>query len=133
MQIEKKYKYFLHVEYINNTKKYSSTCRSGRTGVSSLVLDLVLLSAGFAESLPPTREFATSSPSDRALPLFIAFLRRGHEVGGDAVSEVKTIRTTAIGPEFEYRLPTATTFAILLAGVRCHSETRDFVKPEIRL
>lgn len=36
-------------------------------------------------------------------PLFIASLRHGHEVGGDAVSEVNTIRAAAIGPVWEAR------------------------------
>lgn len=38
-------------------------------------------------------------PPHTVLPLFIASLRHGHEVGGDAVSEVKTIRAAAIGPK----------------------------------
>lgn len=38
------------------------------------------------------------APPHTALPVFIASLRHGHEVGGDAVSEVKTIRAAAIGP-----------------------------------
>lgn len=46
-------------------------------------------------------------PPDAALPLFIAFLRHGHEVGGDAVSEVKTIRAAAIGPERKSRPPSS--------------------------
>ncbi|KAI9523323.1 hypothetical protein NQZ68_028347 [Dissostichus eleginoides] len=38
-----------------------------------------------------------------ALPVFIAFLRHGHEVGGDAVSEVKTILAAVIGPQGKNR------------------------------
>lgn len=47
--------------------------------------------------------FATSSSSGTASLLFIAFLRHGHEVGGDAAPEVKTMRAAAIGPERESR------------------------------
>lgn len=39
-------------------------------------------------------------PPVTVLPLFIAFLRHGHEVGGDAVSEVKTMQAAVIGLKY---------------------------------
>lgn len=64
-------------------------------------------------------------PPDTALPLFIAFLRHGHEVGGDAVSEVKTIPAAAIGPGRESRPRDRDRVARSLAAPRCQSETYD--------
>lgn len=53
------------------------------------------------EQLPLLREFSNFVHHLLSLrsPLFIASLRHGHEVGGDAVSEVKTILASAIGQE----------------------------------
>ena len=64
-------------------------------------------------------------PPVTVLPLFIAFLRHGHEVGGDAASEVKTIRAAAIGRERGSRPPTSARAARPLALRRRQSETYD--------
>lgn len=62
------------------------------------------LSAGCRVAPASPGVFLLRPPPVTALPLFIAFLRHGHEVGGDAVSEVKTIRAAAIGPKCKSRL-----------------------------
>lgn len=136
----KRYKYSLHIQYVTDiTKKYSSTrtftAFFGCYFFFKFIFFVVLSFVQQAVRAAPTSSgvLQLRPPPDAAAPIFIASLRHGHEVGGDAASEVKTIRAAAIGPRLRFRPPRVAQLASPLAGRRRHSVTHDSVKRERRL
>lgn len=106
-----KYKDSLHVDYLYDvTKKvfqdmtFRRTCAHGWLVFRCVFPFSWLCFAAVSRlpgQLPLPREFSNLVHHLLSLrsPLFIASFRHGHEVGGDAVSEVKTIRAPVIGRE----------------------------------